>query len=734
MSESEQHGSHDRPDRGRNGGGRDGWRARDDRGGPRRDSYRREGRGGDDRRDGYRSSSRDGFDGDAGGARGGSDRGYRGRDGQGHGGRRDDRGVRDDRYSNRDSSRGGADRRGDRPGGGRDDRRGSGYAGRDGDRRRTDRDGYRDGGRRDDRSGDRREDRRDERRRDDRGGFSRGGDARRSGGHGSRDDRFGRDARPYSRRGDDRRDDRRDDRSNNRGPREQSRGGGFQRPGGDRFEDRGARGGRDAPGTGERRDRSSDRRGSDRPDRRHERGGHDRGGHRSEPRGTYDRDERRGGHEDSRPRFVAPEIDADVTGRELDRSMHHELKALEPSNAERVSQHLVMAARYIDDDPEFALEHANAAVRKAGRIGVVREAAGVAAYAAGDYALALKELRTHRRISGSQQHLPLMVDAQRALGRADKAMEEATSAAAADLDAEAKAELAMVVSGIHADAGDHDAALAALEIPQLDKNRGFVYSPKLFRAYAEALRAVGRDRESMSWERQAIVAEAALGMGQFSEPEIVDLGDDLDEEEARRTVREAQQRHSAPQPPAGEGPDTEGTDAASSASERSAAEEPTSEDRGANDRSVENRSAGDLSANDSGADTTPPEGPAVEARMSVDPEWESASAAAARGGEASTVETAAPHVARAPGDADASTGSAGGPASQHAASEEPAANVATHDDASHAAVTEGEAPAAQETSVSRSVETPERSPESEVHPSEASEDTTNGSIPQHRAD
>lgn len=444
---------------------------------------------------------------------------------------------------------------------------------------------------------------------------------------------------------------------------------------------------------------------------------------------------------------MAPEIDADVTGRELDRSMHHELKALEPSNAERVSQHLVMAARYIDDDPEFALEHANAAVRKAGRIGVVREAAGVAAYAAGDYALALKELRTHRRISGSQQHLPLMVDAQRALGRADKAMEEATSAAAADLDAEAKAELAMVVSGIHADVGDHDAALAALEIPQLDKNRGFVYSPKLFRAYAEALRAVGRDRESMSWERQAIVAEAALGMGQFSEPEIVDLGDDLDNEEARRTVREAQQRHSAPQPPAVEGPDTEGTDAASSASERSAAKEPTSEDRGADDQSAENRSAGDRSANDSaaddsGPDTTPPEGPAVEARTSVDPEGEPASAAAARGGEASTVETAAPHVARAPGDADASTGSAGGPASQHAASEEPAANVATHDAASDAAVTEGqvpgategEAPAAQEASASRSVETPERSPESEVHPSEASEDTTNGSTPQHRAD
>ena len=233
-----------------------------------------------------------------------------------------------------------------------------------------------------------------------------------------------------------------------------------------------------------------------------------------------------------------------MTGREIDRVTRHELDALEPGNAERVSKHLVMAARYVDDDPEFALEHANAAVRKAGRIGVVRETAGIAAYAAGDYALALKELRTHRRISGSQEHLPMMVDCQRALGRADKALEEARSGAADSLDAEAKAELAMVVSGIHADSGDHAAALTALEIPQLDKNRGFSYSPKLFRAYADALRAVGRDSESMSWERQAIVAEAALGMGQFSEPEIVDLGDDLDEDEAERTVREAQRRHS----------------------------------------------------------------------------------------------------------------------------------------------------------------------------------------------
>ncbi|WP_016998005.1 hypothetical protein [Kocuria atrinae] len=245
-----------------------------------------------------------------------------------------------------------------------------------------------------------------------------------------------------------------------------------------------------------------------------------------------------------KPRFIAPDIDEDVTGREVDKPTRRQLEALEPRNAERVAQHLVMAARYLEVDPEFALEHANAAVRKAGRIAVVREATGVAAYAAEDYALALKELRTHRRISGSEEHLPLIVDCQRALGKAEKALEEAQSSAVEKLDAAGKVELAIVVSGIHADAGDNQASLKALQIPQLDKNRGFSYSPRLFRAYAEALRGVGRDKESLSWERQAIVAEAALGLGQFSEPEIVDLGDDIDLDAAKETVREAGERHS----------------------------------------------------------------------------------------------------------------------------------------------------------------------------------------------
>ncbi len=234
-------------------------------------------------------------------------------------------------------------------------------------------------------------------------------------------------------------------------------------------------------------------------------------------------------------RHPAPEIDEDVTGRELDKPTRAQLGALEPRNAEAVAKHLVMAGRYLLDDPELALEHAQAAGRRGGRIAAVREAAGVAAYEAGDYALALKELRTFRRMTGAEIHLPLMVDCERALGRLDKAVELATSEAASTLESSEQVELAIVLAGMRRDQGDAQGAVDALSIPQLDKNRGFAYSPRLFRAYAEVLRGVGREREAYTWDRQAVVAEAALGTGQFAEPEIIDFDDEDEDEQAPAT-------------------------------------------------------------------------------------------------------------------------------------------------------------------------------------------------------
>ncbi|MDR6439308.1 tetratricopeptide (TPR) repeat protein [Paenarthrobacter nicotinovorans] len=202
-----------------------------------------------------------------------------------------------------------------------------------------------------------------------------------------------------------------------------------------------------------------------------------------------------------------------------------------------MAKHLVMAGRLIDIEPELAFQHALAASRRGGRLSVVREAVGLTAYAAGHYGEALREFRTYRRISGSNVHLPVMADCERGLGRPDRALDMVRSPEAQDLDAPGKVELAMVASGARADLKQFDAAVTELEIPQLDINRAFSYSPRLFRAYAEALTAVGRTEEADKWARQALVAENALGVGDFAEPEILDLGWDEQEEAAARKPR-----------------------------------------------------------------------------------------------------------------------------------------------------------------------------------------------------
>ncbi|WP_426225640.1 hypothetical protein [Pseudarthrobacter sp. DSP2-3-2b1] len=257
----------------------------------------------------------------------------------------------------------------------------------------------------------------------------------------------------------------------------------------------------------------------------------------------------------------SPQIDEDVTGKELDRATQHQIKTLEDNSAEWVARHLVMAGRLIDDEPELAFQHALAASRRGGRLAAVREAVGLTAYAAGHYGEALREFRTYRRISGSNVHLPVMADCERGLGRPDRALDVVRSEEAKDLDAPGKAELAIVAAGARTDLGQLDAAVAELEIPQLDINRAFSYSPRLFRAYADALAGVGRGEEAKKWQKQAVVAENALGLGVDEEPDIVDLGWD-EEEEARE---EAQRRRLLERAASGSESGTAGSAAAAGA-------------------------------------------------------------------------------------------------------------------------------------------------------------------------
>lgn len=221
---------------------------------------------------------------------------------------------------------------------------------------------------------------------------------------------------------------------------------------------------------------------------------------------------RRPGHAgrgaDAAPRRRAePPLPDDVTGTELDRSVRFELASLARLNAEVVARHLVAAGRLLDDDPEAAYEHAVAARDRAGRVGAVREAAGLAAYRTGRYAEALAELRAARRISGDQSLLPVMADCERGLGRPERALAIAATPEAARLDATSRAEMLIVASGARRDLGQPGAAALLLQGPELRPGRRRPWSARLFYAYAEALRESGRDAEALEWLGHAADAD-----------------------------------------------------------------------------------------------------------------------------------------------------------------------------------------------------------------------------------
>lgn len=205
-----------------------------------------------------------------------------------------------------------------------------------------------------------------------------------------------------------------------------------------------------------------------------------------------------------------PAIPEGVTGFEIDRAIKSELRTLSKENAQGVGQHLVMVARLLDSDIALARAHADAAVRRAGRVAAVRETRGLVAYREGDWSLALSEFRTARRISGSNHLLPLMVDAERGLGRHEKAIELAGSPEAKTLTVGEQVELRIVVSGIRRDMGQPDASVLSLRIPQLQRNRRDPWSGRLFYAYAEALLAQGNVAEARGWFAEAVDADSEL--------------------------------------------------------------------------------------------------------------------------------------------------------------------------------------------------------------------------------
>ncbi|HEY1918429.1 MAG TPA: hypothetical protein VGH27_22875 [Streptosporangiaceae bacterium] len=218
-----------------------------------------------------------------------------------------------------------------------------------------------------------------------------------------------------------------------------------------------------------------------------------------------------------------------MTADRLDPEARAELHTLPRDLADVVARHLVAAG--LLENAEVAYLHAKEARRLAARVGVVREAVGIAAYRAGAWAEALAELRAARRLTGRNTSLAMMADSERALGRLDRALAIVQSPEARELDRAGQIELKIVESGIRRDEGMPDAGVVVLQVPELTSNRVHPWSARLAYAYADALLDAGRTDEARNWFGRAATIDHAGetdANDRFDELEGISI-DDLDD-------------------------------------------------------------------------------------------------------------------------------------------------------------------------------------------------------------
>ncbi|MFL6154864.1 MAG: tetratricopeptide repeat protein [Marmoricola sp.] len=228
-----------------------------------------------------------------------------------------------------------------------------------------------------------------------------------------------------------------------------------------------------------------------------------RGGQRPFSRDRRD-DDRRPARSDvertaDQQRYDGPEIAEWITGKELDRSVADQLKSLPEKLMLRVARHLVAAGELMDSDPKVAYQHTLAARGRAGRLAVVREAVGEAAYAAGEYSEALAELRSAKRMNGAHDYVAIMADCERALGRPDRALTLLKNTPRDKFAPPLLAEVLIVEAGARRDRGEIDAALRTLENGPLNSKSRAPWVARLRYAYAETLLVAKRPEDALEW-------------------------------------------------------------------------------------------------------------------------------------------------------------------------------------------------------------------------------------------
>lgn len=221
-----------------------------------------------------------------------------------------------------------------------------------------------------------------------------------------------------------------------------------------------------------------------------------------------------------------------LEGKELDAAAYETLATLGAHSQEEVAKLLVMAGQLIDMEPERAYMYAQAAVGRAGRVDIVREAAALTAYATERYQEALREVRAVRRMRNDFSLRAVEADCERGLGKPEKALELIDETDLSQLDVAEQVELVLVAAGARSDLGEQDTALVLVEdaLAKLGPDAEDELRGRLMSAQADHLRSLGRVEEADEVEASMPALPEdndILDLKMLAESDVDDLRSDL---------------------------------------------------------------------------------------------------------------------------------------------------------------------------------------------------------------
>jgi tetratricopeptide (TPR) repeat protein len=144
-------------------------------------------------------------------------------------------------------------------------------------------------------------------------------------------------------------------------------------------------------------------------------------------------------------------------------------------------------------------------------------------------------------MSNGHGNVAVMADCERALGRPERALDLAKESLRLDLPADEAVELRIVAAGARRDLGELDAAVVALQGPDLDPKRRDPWSARLFYAYADNLQAAGRTDEAIRWFLNAAEAD------EDEETDAAERAVELSEQQVNPTQEPAHAADGSPQ-------------------------------------------------------------------------------------------------------------------------------------------------------------------------------------------